>query len=105
MIRTNFNYTELQVERLKLLSEYTGLTAAELVRRAVDEYLNNEFGRIKESHQNQADVLTDSDFRKRLSSAEIQELLALSKERMSQGAFESPEVEELAEKARAKVAA
>ncbi len=104
MIRTNFNYTELQIERLKILSEYTGLTTAELVRRAVDEYLHNEFQRRQADHRTQVDALTEMRSRNEPGSAEIQELVALSEERMRRGSFQSPDIEELAEKARAKVA-
>jgi len=40
MKRTNIHLSEKQIERLKALSKETGLTVAELVRRAIDEYLD-----------------------------------------------------------------
>ncbi len=36
--RLNFYLTDIQVKRLSLMSKKTGLTASEIVRRAVDEY-------------------------------------------------------------------
>lgn len=39
MQRVNFHLTEDQVARLKALSEKTGLSVAELIRRAVDALL------------------------------------------------------------------
>jgi predicted DNA-binding protein len=39
MIRANYHLTEQQVERLKARSRETGLSVAELIRRAVDAYL------------------------------------------------------------------
>jgi predicted DNA-binding protein len=36
--RVNFYLTDIQVKRLQMMSKKTGLTASELVRRAVDEY-------------------------------------------------------------------
>ena len=39
MKRTNLHLTDLQIKSLRKLSEKTGLTVAELVRRAVDEFL------------------------------------------------------------------
>lgn len=39
MNRVNFHLTEQQVERLKAESERTGLSVAELIRRAIDAYL------------------------------------------------------------------
>ena len=38
-IRTNIFLTEIELKKLRELSEKTGVPAAELVRRAVDEYL------------------------------------------------------------------
>ncbi|HRW10129.1 MAG TPA: ribbon-helix-helix domain-containing protein [Caldilineaceae bacterium] len=105
MIRTNFNYTDSQLHRLKLLSEHTGLTTTELVRRAIDEYLNKEFAQLQVNYRIEIDLLTSSHLRKKLSDAEIEELATLSEERMRRGEFHSPSIEELAEKARAKVAA
>ena len=37
-IRANFYLSELQVKRLKMMSKKTGLTASEILRRAIDEY-------------------------------------------------------------------
>ena len=105
MIRTNFNYTKPQTDRLKLLSKHTGLTTAELVRRAVDEYLDKEFEQLQKNYRIQVDLLTGLQLREKLSDAEIQELAALSEERIQRGEFKSPSIEELTEKARAKVAA
>lgn len=105
MIRTNFNYTKSQMERLKLLSEHSGLTTAELVRRAVDEYLNKEFEQLQKNYRIQVDALTSLHLRKKLNDVEMQELVALSEERLGRSEFKSPSIEELAEKARAKVAA
>jgi len=42
MIRRNVHLTERQIERLQLLAKKTGLTISELIRRAMDEYLNKE---------------------------------------------------------------
>jgi len=35
----NVHFTEVQLKRLAQLSKKTGLTVAELIRRAIDEYL------------------------------------------------------------------
>lgn len=40
MERISLFLTEKQIERLKRLSEESGLPVAELIRRAVDEYLD-----------------------------------------------------------------
>lgn len=42
MIRVNYNLTEKQLARLKALSKETGLTVSEMIRRAVDGYLEKE---------------------------------------------------------------
>jgi predicted DNA-binding protein len=39
MQRVNYHLTEDQVARLKALSDKTGLSVAELIRRAVDAFL------------------------------------------------------------------
>jgi predicted DNA-binding protein len=39
MKRTNVHLAEPQLKRLAQLSKKTGLTVAELIRRAIDEYL------------------------------------------------------------------
>ena len=36
--RMNFYLTEIQVKRLQVMSKKTGLTASEVLRRAIDEY-------------------------------------------------------------------
>ena len=40
MRRTNFYITDQQAERLRALSEKSGLSVAEMVRRAIDGYLS-----------------------------------------------------------------
>jgi predicted DNA-binding protein len=47
MIRVNYHLTEGQLKRLKALSERTGLSVAELIRRAVDGMLRREGKRAK----------------------------------------------------------
>ncbi len=42
MIRSNLHITERQQERLRQLGEDTGLCQAELIRRAIDEYLSRQ---------------------------------------------------------------
>jgi len=37
-VRSNFYLTQLQTDRLKRLSRKTGLSASEILRRAIDEY-------------------------------------------------------------------
>ena len=39
MKRTNFYYPEQMLERLKALSEKTGTSVSELIRRAIEAYL------------------------------------------------------------------
>ena len=41
-IRANFYLTRLQMERLKKLSEKTGLSVSEILRRAIDEYWDRQ---------------------------------------------------------------
>ena len=36
--RMNFYLTDVQVKRLQAMSKKTGLTASEVIRRAIDEY-------------------------------------------------------------------
>ena len=38
MKRVNFTISEVEIKRLSLLSKKTGLSASEIVRRAIDEY-------------------------------------------------------------------
>lgn len=45
--RTNIYLTWSQSERLGALSAKTGLSSAELIRRAIDEYLAKEAGQAK----------------------------------------------------------
>ena len=40
MKRVNYHLTEEEIDRLQSLSGKTGLTVAEIIRRAVDEYLD-----------------------------------------------------------------
>lgn len=42
MIRVNYHLTARQIEELRRLSKETGLTVAELIRRAVDAYVKGE---------------------------------------------------------------
>jgi hypothetical protein len=42
MQRINFHLTKEQIAQLRRLSKRTGLTVAELIRRAVDEFLKQE---------------------------------------------------------------
>ena len=38
MKRVNFTISEVEIKRLKVLSKNTGLSASEILRRAIDEY-------------------------------------------------------------------
>jgi len=38
MKRVNFTISEVEIKRLKALSKKSGLSASEIVRRAIDEY-------------------------------------------------------------------
>jgi predicted DNA-binding protein len=38
MKRVNFTISEVEIKRLKVLSKRTGLSASEIIRRAIDEY-------------------------------------------------------------------
>ena len=42
MKRTNFHLTLEQIKRLKKISKETGLSVAELIRRAVDAFLSRK---------------------------------------------------------------
>jgi predicted DNA binding CopG/RHH family protein len=42
MKRVNYHLTEKQIESFKKLSKETGLSVAELIRRAIDDYLRRE---------------------------------------------------------------
>lgn len=42
MKRTNIYLTEPSVEKLQTLSEKTGLSVAELIRRAIDDFLKKQ---------------------------------------------------------------
>ncbi len=41
-IRSNFYLTQLQMNRLKKLSKKTGLSASEILRRAIDEHWESQ---------------------------------------------------------------
>jgi Arc/MetJ-type ribon-helix-helix transcriptional regulator len=42
MIRVNYHLTEMQVAKLRAMSGKTGLSVAELIRRAIDALLGKE---------------------------------------------------------------
>jgi predicted DNA-binding protein len=42
MKRVNYHLTEKQIKRLQVFARKTGLTVAEIIRRAVDEYLDEK---------------------------------------------------------------
>jgi len=42
MRRVNYHLTEKEIKQLKSLSKKAGLSIAEIIRRAVDEYLEKE---------------------------------------------------------------
>ncbi len=42
MKRVNYHLTEAEITRLQTLSNKTGLSVAEIIRRAVDEYLDRK---------------------------------------------------------------
>lgn len=42
MIKFKVNFTTQQMQRLRALSSKTGLSIAELIRRALDEYLERQ---------------------------------------------------------------
>ncbi len=48
MKRVNYHLTEDQIKRLQGLVEKTGLSVAETIRRAIDEYLDRKENRLKE---------------------------------------------------------
>ena len=50
MIRTNIHLTEKQLEALRKLSEDTGLTVAEHIRRTIDEYLERKRKANEDEH-------------------------------------------------------
>ena len=47
MKRVNYHLTEEQIRRLQSLAERTGLTVAEIIRRAVDEYLDGKEKKVR----------------------------------------------------------
>jgi predicted DNA-binding protein len=47
MKRISTFLTEIEIERLKAISDSTGISFAELIRRAVDEYLDRQTRRTK----------------------------------------------------------
>jgi predicted DNA-binding protein len=42
MKRVNYHLTEAEITRLQALSKKTGLSVAEIIRRAIDEYLDRK---------------------------------------------------------------
>ena len=48
MKRVNYHLTEDEIKRLQGLAEKTGLSVAEIIRRAVDEFLDKKEKRTKE---------------------------------------------------------
>jgi hypothetical protein len=42
MKRTEHHLTDLQIKKLKKLSKESGISVAELIRRAIDEFLKNK---------------------------------------------------------------
>lgn len=42
MIRVNFHLTKIQIKKLRELSKKTGLSVAELIRRAIDKFLKKK---------------------------------------------------------------
>ncbi len=42
MKRVNYHLTEEQIRRLQVHSDKTGLSVAEIIRRAIDEYLDRK---------------------------------------------------------------
>ena len=42
MKRVNYHLTEAEITRLQALSNKTGLSVAEIIRRAIDEYLDRK---------------------------------------------------------------
>jgi hypothetical protein len=42
MTRVNYHLTKKQLESLRKLSKATGLSVAEIIRRAVDEYMKRQ---------------------------------------------------------------
>lgn len=53
MKRQIHHFTERQIRQLKALSRITGLTKAELVRRAIDEYLERKNESMQNENQDQ----------------------------------------------------
>lgn len=42
MKRVNYHLTDMQIKQLRELSKRTGLSVAELIRRAIDEYVKKQ---------------------------------------------------------------
>lgn len=42
MERSNFHLTEGELKGLKVISELTGVPKAEIIRRAIDDYINRK---------------------------------------------------------------
>jgi hypothetical protein len=47
MIRTNIYLSEEQVKKLKEIYKDTGVRAAEVIRRALDEYIGKRKGKVR----------------------------------------------------------
>ena len=47
--RMNFYLAEIQIKRLKSISKKTGLSASEILRRAIDEYWERFERKVKRS--------------------------------------------------------
>lgn len=46
MKKVNYHLTEIQIKGLRTLSDATGLSVAEIIRRAVDEYLSKRTDKL-----------------------------------------------------------
>jgi predicted DNA-binding protein len=57
MKRINYHVTEDQFSRLKDASERTGLSVAELIRRAIDSYLGSAIEPRKQGKRRSKDTL------------------------------------------------
>jgi len=51
MKRVNYHLTEDQIKRLQGLAQKTGLSVAEIIRRAVDEFLDRKEKKMKEGNK------------------------------------------------------
>ncbi len=55
MRRVNYHLTEGQIERLQRLAQKTGLSVAEIIRRAVDDYLDKKTNRMKKEENKKSE--------------------------------------------------